>query len=575
MKKIEGKTKSLKQLLCNTKYSIHYYQREYMWQRKHIEELIDDLTSEFLNCYNEGDKRNDVADYGGYFMGSIVVTGRENAIIDGQQRLSSLTLLLIYLHNRIKNLGFKHNSVDEMIYSESYGIDSFNIRVDDRLDCMNALYDDKDFDTTNSGESVKNLYGRYEDIEDLFPEEITDEMILHFADWLIDKVLFIEIDATTEQDAHKIFVTMNDRGLSLTPAEMLKGYILSEIELDETRNEANQKWKEVIQAINDLSDDNKTLSEDFFKNWFRAQYAESIRENKKGAKPEDFDLIGTEFHKWVRDNHEKLSLVSKKDYAKFTLNTLPTFANIYITLKDASTKLNKEYPEVFYNASRDFTFQYQLILASIDADDSQEIIAQKIKIVSKFIDIYITQRVVNYKTVNYSTIKNAVFNISKKIRRQAVDNLKGILTNELINLEYQLNTFKNFALNNFTNRYIRHMLARITNYIEECCEVPQTSFEKYIDRNRTNGYDIEHIIPDNYEMVKDSFDSEKDFYDTRNNLGNLILLPADKNRSIQDLPYGEKLKTYAGDNILAKSLSYSLACFKAKSYTSLADRLLI
>ena len=49
MKKIEGSPKSLKQLLQNTKYSIHYYQREYMWQRKHIEELIDDLTSEFLD----------------------------------------------------------------------------------------------------------------------------------------------------------------------------------------------------------------------------------------------------------------------------------------------------------------------------------------------------------------------------------------------------------------------------------------------------------------------------------------------------------------------------------------------
>ena len=73
----------LKQLLQNTKYSIHYYQREYMWQRKHIEELIDDLTSEFLEYYKTDDPRQAVADYGAYFMGSIVLAGRENAIIDG------------------------------------------------------------------------------------------------------------------------------------------------------------------------------------------------------------------------------------------------------------------------------------------------------------------------------------------------------------------------------------------------------------------------------------------------------------------------------------------------------------
>lgn len=77
MKKIEGSPKNLKQLLQNTKYSIHYYQREYMWQRKHIEELIDDLTSEFLEYYKTDDSRQAVADYGAYFMGSIVLAGRE------------------------------------------------------------------------------------------------------------------------------------------------------------------------------------------------------------------------------------------------------------------------------------------------------------------------------------------------------------------------------------------------------------------------------------------------------------------------------------------------------------------
>ena len=49
MKKIDGSPKTLKELLLNTKYSIHYYQREYQWQKKQIEEMIEDLTSEFLN----------------------------------------------------------------------------------------------------------------------------------------------------------------------------------------------------------------------------------------------------------------------------------------------------------------------------------------------------------------------------------------------------------------------------------------------------------------------------------------------------------------------------------------------
>ena len=43
MKKIEGSPKNLRELLQNTKYSIHYYQREYMWQRKHIEENVREI----------------------------------------------------------------------------------------------------------------------------------------------------------------------------------------------------------------------------------------------------------------------------------------------------------------------------------------------------------------------------------------------------------------------------------------------------------------------------------------------------------------------------------------------------
>ena len=246
MKKIEGSPKNLKQLLQNTKYSIHYYQREYMWQTKQIEELIDDLTSEFLDCYKDGDSRMAVQDYGAYFMGSIVLAGRENAIIDGQQRFSSLTLLLIYLNNRLKKIGQRYNMIETMIFSESFGTKSFNINVDTRYACMNAIYNDLEFEVVNAQESEKNLYNRYQDIVEIFPYEIKDEMLLHFCDWLAEKVFFIEIVATTEQDAHKVFVTMNDRGLSLTSTEMLKGYVLSEITNDTVREQSNATWKEDV-----------------------------------------------------------------------------------------------------------------------------------------------------------------------------------------------------------------------------------------------------------------------------------------------------------------------------------------
>ena len=73
--------------------------------------------------------------------------------------------------------------IETMIFSESFGTKSFNINVEDRQECMEAIFNNKDFDTTNCSESVRNLYGRYNDIVDVFPADITDNMLLYFCDW--------------------------------------------------------------------------------------------------------------------------------------------------------------------------------------------------------------------------------------------------------------------------------------------------------------------------------------------------------------------------------------------------------
>jgi uncharacterized protein with ParB-like and HNH nuclease domain len=63
--------------------------------------VLGDLTDKFLGSYDPSHARSAVADYDYYFLGSIVLSRHDGAtcIIDGQQRLTTLTLLLIYLHN--------------------------------------------------------------------------------------------------------------------------------------------------------------------------------------------------------------------------------------------------------------------------------------------------------------------------------------------------------------------------------------------------------------------------------------------------------------------------------------------
>ena len=553
MKKIDGSPKSLKQLLQNTKYSIHYYQREYMWQRKHIEELIDDLTSEFLDYYHPGDDRRAVQDYGAYFMGSIVLAGRENAIIDGQQRFSSLTLLLMYLNNRLRTLGQSYSMIEQMIFSEAFGTKSFNINVEDRYDCMNAIFNDKPFDVTDCGESVKNLYSRYADIIDLFPsDDITDDMLLHFCDWLAEKVFFIEIVATTEQDAHKVFVTMNDRGLSLTSTEMLKGYLLSEIKDDTSREKLNDLWKD---KVLELKKDDDKGDETFIKAWLRAQYAETIRDTKAGAVNKDFDIIGGSFHKWVRDEREKLGLRTAADYEQF-IRKFAKYADVYMKLRAAEGTFAEETKYVFYNAQVNFTLQAQLLLAPICFEDTWPVITEKMNLVARFVDLLIMSRVTNYRSVDYSTIKNYVFNVTKDIRGCSIPDLKVRLMQQYQNLAYDPATaLPELRLNSFTKKYIKNMLARITGFIEEQTGVA-SNYCNYMNTQTKNPFEIEHIITDHYEWFTTEYVDQEDFRRWRNSIGGLLLLHKSINASLNDSKYDFKLSKYCSNegNIYSESL---------------------
>src|SRR5215467_5401187 len=103
MKEIRGNAKNIRELLSGAKYGVDYYQREYRWERKHISELIDDLADKFLGSYESAHERVEIQNYGHYFLGSIIISEKDTKkfIIDGQQRLTTLSLVLIYLHRTL------------------------------------------------------------------------------------------------------------------------------------------------------------------------------------------------------------------------------------------------------------------------------------------------------------------------------------------------------------------------------------------------------------------------------------------------------------------------------------------
>jgi uncharacterized protein with ParB-like and HNH nuclease domain len=90
---IDGKAKSISELLQGKHYGIDYYQRQYKWGRKHVEDLVGDLTSAFREVYDESHDLGEVERYPGYFLGSVIMSNTDKGlfVVDGQQRLTTRT----------------------------------------------------------------------------------------------------------------------------------------------------------------------------------------------------------------------------------------------------------------------------------------------------------------------------------------------------------------------------------------------------------------------------------------------------------------------------------------------------
>lgn len=555
MSEIHGVAKTVYELMNGVKYYIDDYQREFKWGQKQVAELVDDLSNKFLQDYRPGHPREKVAEYGHYFLGSIIISrkGNRNYIVDGQQRLTSLTLLLIHL-NHLKKQHPDPDSItpiEGLIYSARHGRKSFNMDVDERTACMEALFEEQPFAPNGQPESVQNILARFQDLTESFPEELACPALPYFVDWLMDNVHLVEITAYSDDDAYNIFETMNDRGLSLSPTDMLKGYLLANIGDIPRRNSANALWKRRILEMNEVG---KDVAADGFKAWLRSQYANKIRERKKDAKPEDFDRIGTEFHRWVRKNGEIIGLFDSSNFARFIERDFAFYSRQYLRLMQASTSLEPGLEHVLYNAHHGFTLQYMLLLAPLTPDDSSESVELKLRLVAMFVDILLTWRLWNFRSIAYSTMQYAMFLVMRDIRGLDPESLALKLHDALGREEQTFATNTRLYVHQQNRRYLHRILARMTDYLEQQSD-RVGRYPEYVSPTIPDRYEVEHIWADKPERHTDEFAHPNDFRDYRNRIGGLLLLPKSFNASYGALPYEDKLPHYDSRNLLARSLN--------------------
>ena len=554
--KIEATDTSINKLLKEQKFTIDYFQREYRWQEKHIKLLVEDLTTTFLKSYKPEHKRPEVANYQSYYLGPVVFsispdTGKKS-IIDGQQRITSITLLLIYL-NHLQTANTQKVSIGDLIFSEKNKEKSFNMSDEMREPCLKALYETGEYIIKDDDdETVKNMVARYEDIDECFPEELNQQALPFFIDWFKENVVIVEITAYSDDNAYLIFETMNDRGLNLTPTEMLKGFVLSRITNQKQRNEINGIWKAEIQKLHAFDENADQV---FFQAWFRSKYAVTIRPGKADSEDKDFELIGSRFHNWFKDSHKSLfNLKTSDDFYRFFKNQFPFYVKWFIKIWNAENSFNSSMPHTHYITHWGIaeSLQNPLLLASINFEDEPSIIEQKVDFVSRYIETFTVRRSVNYRKFGASSIKYTMFNVIKLIRDNDLATLGTNLTNEIEKISEKWSGVNDFGLHGQNGKFVKHLLSRITSHLDNLIG-KDTSYVTYHHPNGKQ-FEIEHIWANKFDQHRDEFDQEIDFQRWRNFIGALILLPQGTNQSFSSDKYGDKVEHYLKENTYAQTL---------------------
>lgn len=292
MSKLNVDQKSIKNLFEDKKtfFLIPDYQRPYAWGEEECQTLWDDI---FAFAFPDDNKDNFKTD-DEYFLGPIVTYKNDNGqleVIDGQQRLTTIMLLLRAFYSRFKNqMDDQSKSTREYIEKCIWKTDEFGKPNMDslKIDSEVATDDDKDefiaiLKTGMVGEKSKSAYAKnYR----FFEGKIT-EFLEHYSGYfsylpirILNNCILLPIEAESQETALRIFSTLNDRGKPLSDSDIFKARLYKFYKDQDKKDEFIKKWKELDKVCDDIfkKSSGRPIDEIFARYMY---YHRSLAGNKK------------------------------------------------------------------------------------------------------------------------------------------------------------------------------------------------------------------------------------------------------------------------------------------------------
>ena len=560
---VNPKPQTIDSVFGNTKYYIDFYQREYKWKKQHVESLLEDIFYKFEGEYDPNIDVNTetISKFGWYYLNTYV-TNQYNGkmfIVDGQQRFTTLTSLLIKLYHISKVLGLEKRS--EWIKRKVYGIgpegESFWMGEDDRAEALEDLLNNG-YKTKNLEEniSIENIYQNYKYISEYLDEKLktqNGEYDRHkfeaFLLFFMRQIMLVEILIDDSKDVPMVFEVINDRGERLKPYEVFKGELIGQLDKSEI-DYYYSIWKK---HIDELVNIDESEADNFFRFYFRSKYV-----NKRG----DYRDFDGEYNKTVFSKKWD-PIIKLKRKPQRVKDFIRGHFQYYSKLHTECLKLSKqEGNPLFFNALNEQDRQLLLILSAIKLNDPER--DEKIKVVASLFDRHFSLLQL-FGCYDSNKFTETIIALNRNIREKSVEEIKGIFREQLIK---DINEIKNMSIDNpfqyslFKDansslgiRFTRYFFARIDHFIAENIKQPTDSYYNMVrNTGSVNGYHIEHILADNDEN-KALFGDNELFYKERNRLGALLILKGRDNLSSNNEPYKEKLKTYSHGTLWARTLT--------------------
>ncbi len=515
--KIEAEIQNLKNILVNDEkfYQIPDFQRPYSWDKDNVSDLMDDLLTAHMESKGET-----------YFCGSLVLVNNKEDdrfdIIDGQQRMTTFIIISCVLRDvYFDSLGerakdFINHSIQDkfennkrklkFLTSEKYQVD-FEQTVLAGISFVETKNIEREF---HDNKYIQNAHYIRNFIEEKIPEKITNIDINEFAEWFFKNVVLTVITCPSQDNAIQIFNVLNDRGMPLSPIDILKSSLMQKIDGKEDRKAFKVTWEEINSHLK--------FAEFGLDEMLSSYLYYSIATNPKSRL--DKELLNV-FRK------EKISPIK-------TIQKIKTFSKAFVRT------LTEQDKNLYCLRYLKHEIYWRSILSTALYTNYQDINELKSLLVAYYYQNWIAGATV-------ARIKQTSFNIIQlvksgdtigKIRKTMSENLKTYSTTK---------TFKEEIKGNWVygRKWDRATLLLIEYFSSDNCN------QNYISIG--NKLHLEHVLPQDPTEEWEKIFTKEDIEKWTNSLANLTLLSMKKNIQAKNYSFEKKLEVYQNKNNVVSS----------------------